>query len=332
MIARNRRWLALILLLAVLPVSFLREAPPHRDNADRIAVTALPVPSADVVKPHLGPFRLEGVWQLSSDNAMFGSYSTLQRLNDGRFLTISDRGYAMRFAPPGHSRSPAHMTDLIAGTQRLKYNRDAESSAYDPASGRIWIGWEGTNAISRMAPDLRFEAAARPAAMRRWDSNGGAETMLRLPDGRFIVVAEGFAGWFERREHRALLFPGDPTGSGRPQSFRLSGPAEFSPTDIAQLPDGRVLILMRRAVWPFPLRFAGRIVLADPADIRPGRVWAVRTVAYLSSSLPVDNFEGVVAEPLPGGRVAVWLISDDNIAVTQRTLLWKMTVDPKDLR
>lgn len=327
-----KRGLALVLLCAVLPVSFLREAPPRHDRSDRIELKALPLPSPAAARPHLGPFRLAGIWQLSSRSAMFGSYSTLQRLADGSLLTISDRGYALRFPPPPWSQARARMTDLVASQQRMKSRRDAESSAYDPASGRIWVGWEGANAISRLAPDLHAEARVRPAAMRHWDKNGGAETMLRLVDGRFVVIAEDFAGWFESREHPALLFPGDPTGRSAPQPFRLSGPAGFSPTDSAQLPDGRVLIVMRRAVWPFPLRFAGRIVLADPAAIRPGGVWRTRTVAYLSTSLPVDNFEGIAAEPLADGKVAVLLISDDNVAVTQRTLLWKLVVDPKDLR
>jgi hypothetical protein len=33
----------------------------------------------------------------------------------------------------------------------------------------------------------------------------------------------------------------------------------------------------------------------------------------------------------PDGRLNVWLISDDNQAKLQRTLLWKLVVDPKDL-
>jgi hypothetical protein len=327
-----RRWLAGLLLIAVLPVSFLREPKPPRDDTQAIAIIPLPLPTPAQTKPHLGAFRLEGVWRMTSRNAMFDSYSTLQRLNDGQFLSISDRGYALRFSPPGEPAGPVRMTDLVDDSQHQKSARDAESSAYDPNTGRIWIGWEGRNAISRLAPDLRQEARVRPAAMRHWDKNGGPEAMVRLADGRFLVLAEGFTGWFEDREHEAVLFRGDPTRPRQPLRFRLSSAAEFSPTDMAQLPDGRVLILMRRLVWPFPYRFVGRIELADPKAIRAGQVWRSRTVAYLSSTLPVDNFEGIVAEPKADGRVAVWIISDDNTAVTQRTLLWKMTVDPAQLR
>ena len=73
-------------------------------------------------------------------------------------------------------------------------------------------------------------------------------------------------------------------------------------------------------------------MIADPAAIRPGEVWQGIEVAKLSSSLPVDNFEGMAIVPREDGRVTVWLISDDNHASTQRTLLWKLVVDPKRLR
>ncbi|HMP56033.1 MAG TPA: esterase-like activity of phytase family protein [Novosphingobium sp.] len=105
----------------------------------------------------------------------------------------------------------------------------------------------------------------------------------------------------------------------------------MKPTDAAQLPDGRVLVLLRRLVWPMPPRFAGSLAIGDPAAIRSGAVWRLREVAKLSSSLAVDNFEGLAVEPLDGGRIVVWLISDDNGAVSQRSLIWKLSVNPADL-
>ena len=327
-----RRLLALLLLIAVLPVSCLRESRQFPDHRQRISVTPLPLPPQALSAPHLGPFRLEGLWRIASRNPMFGGYSTMQRLSDGQFLAISDRGHALRLSPPGGPPAGVRMLDLVSGARRSKKERDAESSAYDPATGRIWIGWEGSNSISQHGGDLRRHASVTPPAMRNWSLNGGAEAMVRLADGRFLVLAESFISRFEDRRHEALVFPGDPTEDGQPLRMTFSGPSRFSPTDMAQLPDGRVLILMRRAVWPLPFRFVGRIALADPAEIRAGEVWRARTVAYLSSSLPVDNFEGIVAERQADGTVAVWIMSDDNMAATQRTLLWKMTVDPAKLR
>jgi hypothetical protein len=217
-----------------------------------------------------------------------------------------------------------------------RYGYDAEAATRDPATGRIWIAWESRNRISRHRPDFGPARTVAPPAMRDWGLNSGPEAMVRLADGRFVVLREGFDGLLGDRRHRALLFAGDPVTAGPPESFTFVGPVGFSPTDVAQLPDGRVLILLRRLLWPIPARFAGRIVLADPRAIEAGAIWRGVVVAKLSSSLPVDNFEGLAIEPPPDekmadGRVTVWLISDANSAATQRTLLWKLSVDPAEL-
>ena len=292
---------------------------------------ALPLPDRARLRQHLGPFELEGVWQLQSPNTDFGGYSALLALGDGQLLAFSDFGYALRFSAPGARQVPSQLRSVYPIATMSKASRDCESATRDPATGTIWLGWEDRNAVTRHAADFSQQATIRPPAMRHWSGNLGPEAMVRLMDGRFIVLAEGFTGWFESRLHEALLFPGDPTSGVAPQRFAFDGPEQFSPVDMAQLPDGRVLVLMRRAVWPLPFRFAGRIALADPARIRAGGVWPAREVASLTSSLPVDNFEGIAVEPRGDGRLTVWLISDDNRAVTQRTLLWKLALDPARL-
>ena len=155
--------------------------------------------------------------------------------------------------------------------------------------------------------------------------------MARLRDGRFLLLREASRGWSGNQGHEALAFDGDPLSAARARSFVLGGIPNFNPTDMAQLPDGRVLVLMRRLVWPLPARFAGRIAIGDPREIREGKIWRVTEVAKLTSTLPVDNFEGITTEARPDGRVAVWLISDDNGSAFQRTLLWRLSVDPDAL-
>ena len=178
---------------------------------------------------------------------------------------------------------------------------------------------------------MRNARVVSPPQMRGWGVNLGPESLVRLRDGRFIVLREGFDGWFDNRHHRALIFAGDPVDDPHGAEFTFIGPRGFKPVDMAQLPDGRVLILMRKLVWPMPMRFAGRIAIADPRAIRPGGEWRADSVAMLSSSLPIDNFEGMAIVPRGDRQVVVWLISDDNQAVSQRTLLWKLIVDPTRL-
>ena len=327
-----RRLLALLILAAALaPGTWLRQAlpPPSYDLDLRFDQVRLPARAE--LAAHLAPFELEAAWRLHSAHEDFGSYSALVAPGKGRLLAFSDRGFMLGFSPPGSPASPPLIRPIHASTSMLKKNRDAEAATIDPASGTIWIGWEYRNAISRHDSAFSDAVTVEPAAMRDWGANSGPEAMTRLADGRFLALREGFSGTTEDRRHRALLFPGDPVEVAEPVSFEFVGPRGFSPTDMAQIPDGRVLILMRRVVWPFPPRFAGRIVLADPAAIRAGEPWQGIAVARLASVLPVDNFEGMAIAPREDGRLTVWLISDDNGAALQGTVLWKLVLDPADL-
>lgn len=324
-----RRFLALILLLALLgPGTWLREKPPREDIRDVLSFHRIANPPAERLADRLGPFRLQGVWRMDNPLSAFGSFSALDALGDGSLLAVSDRGVAYRFSPPGAPPTRPWMDYVRRDQIEDKRNVDAEAVTIDPATGTFWIAWEDGNAISRHAGGMTQQALVRPRSMADWGENSGPEAMVRMDDGSFIVLREGFDSWTDRRAHRGLRFAIDPTVSQRHIAFTFDGPDGFSPTEMTQLPDGRVLVLLRRLVWPFPARFALRIVLADPAGIRAGGRWRSQLLAKLGSDLPVDNFEGMTVEPRPDGKYTVWLISDDNDAVFQRTLLWKLELDP----
>ena len=327
-----RLFLVFLLALAVAPGTWFREAPVPRNERQGITFTPIKLPPESVLKANLGAFELAGAWRMDGEHSDFGSFSALIRTGAGKFIAFSDKGFALRFSAPGMDQRDTRLMPITATHSLFKATRDAEAATHDPVTRRSWIAWEGRNAISRVSPDLKQEAFVRPKALRGWGRNSGPESMVRLADGRFIVLREGFDEQFKRDRHRAVIFSGDPIDSGEPANFTFDGPVRFAPTDMAQMPDGRVLVLMRRAVWPMPFRFAGRLAIADPGDIRPGAVWTAREVAKLSSNLPVDNFEGLAIEPGPGSRITVWLISDDNDAASQSTMLWKLIVDPTELR
>ncbi|MEZ5683466.1 esterase-like activity of phytase family protein [Novosphingobium sp.] len=299
-------------------------APDHRQE---IVLTPLP---RDPDWKGLGPFRLEGAWQVTSRNADFGGYSAILAVSGDEFLALSDGGQYLRYPRPGAS-GPVEIGALLATQGVLKHYRDVEAATRDPRTGTFWVALEGRNAIIRLGPDRQEQAARQIPEMQGWGSNTGPEAMVRLADGRFLVLSEAFTSWSEAVRHPGLLFTGDPTGSGAAPRFIFTGPIGYRPTDLAQLPDGRVLVLMRRLLWPFPARFAAKIVLADPALLEPGRPWRSIELADLSAPLPVDNFEALAIEPDGPGSVTVWLMSDDNAAATQRTLLWKLDLRLADL-
>jgi Esterase-like activity of phytase len=317
-------------------LTWVRETPVSRCPTEVLAIIPASPPHPSRMA-QLGAFRVDGTWQLQSCDDRFGGFSSLLGLPGGKLLAITDRGSTLRFAPPG---ARVRESPVFAPTGPLavlaRTSKDSESATMDPATGRIWIGSETTNTIARRDPENGLYRVAKPPAMADWPENRGAEAMVRLADGRFIVLREGFGrpdddGLLGSRRHEALVFPGDPIDGARPSRFSFVGPAGFNPVDMAQIPDGRVLILMRRLVWPLPIRVAGRIVIADPRAIRAGGDWPGEVVARLASDMQIDNFEGMAIVLGEAGEQIVWLISDANSASTQRTLLWKLKIDPRSL-
>ena len=327
---------ALVLAIAALPGTFLRDPHPQRDNAGQVAIRAVPAsPSGQ-----LGPFRLDGVWRLSSTDKLFGGYSALLARPGGHLLAQSDRGAWLELAEPSTPAAPISAMPAMGYILRNPHVRDsiydAEAVTTDPA-GHIWVSWEDHQAISRFdrvpGADWPHERRAFPAALARWAPQFGAEAMARMPDGRFVIVNEGFVAHSLERRHQTLVFPADPTKRTRLQPVvgQLEADEGYRPTDIAMLPDGRMLVLLRRLLWPLPLRFSARIGLADPAELLWTGKWTARTLARLDSPLPTDNYEGLALRPRADGKLDVWVISDDNQASTQQTLLLKLQLDPRDL-
>lgn len=318
MTARKRKVVLLLgVILGLAPGTWLRTPSPPADTSQVVGFVPLPAPEVA-----LGPLELAGAWALFSPNDDFGSYSALVALGDGTLLAAGDQGAMMRFSPPGARATPARIGYFGHDRNRPKRQLDMESMTRDPASGHLWVGFEHDTRIERLGVGFRPTGTVRPEAMRDWPANQGAEAMTRLADGRFIVIAEGSRRWFDR-EMPGLLFPSDPVAGVAPSAFRFVPPSGYRAVDMAELPDGRVLILLRKVVWGIPPGFAGKLMLADPAMVRAGQVWHAKPLADLKPPLPSDNFEGMAVVPEDGG-VTVWLISDDNNSSFQRTLLLKL--------
>lgn len=329
--ARVQRIIGSIGLAGLLVVTWSQgEAPPKPVYELNLRVDPVPLPPARETA-RLGAFRLEKIWRLRSKSIRFGGYSSLLAMPRGRWVAVSDNGAWLRFTPPDRPGPGPTAKALSLGTADGKEFSDVESATRDPVSGQIWVGLEGRNQIIRLRRDFKMTAAIQPPAMRDWGDNSGPESLVRLADGCFLTVREVPGHFFASTGNPGLLFPRDPTSGARPLRFTFDGPRNFAVTDMAQMPDGRVLVLMRRLIWPFPMRFASRIAIGDPRTIRGGKPWHVEEVARLASVLPIDNLEGMTVEPRADGRLGVWLISDDNHADYQRTLLFRLSVDPARL-
>jgi Esterase-like activity of phytase len=315
----GRFWAAVLLALALAPGTWLRSPEPPPNDEQALRFTQL-----DPGLEQLGPFRIAGAWQLTSRNSEFGSYSALVAPAPGRLLAFSDRGQTLAFAVPGSEPGPVRIAALPGRPDRYKNFRDVESATRDPLSGKMYLAIEVTMEAARYGPDLEFETQRRVPEMQHWNDNSGPEAMVRLADGRFVVLCECTTGLFASGTHPALLFSGDPAAPGAASPFIFSGAPGYRPTDMAMLPDGRILVLVRRLTWPMPPRFAAKLLLADPAGMTSGGTWQATELADLSGPLPIDNFEALAVTSGAEGALVAWLMSDDNQSISQRTLLLKL--------
>ncbi|MDH7641100.1 esterase-like activity of phytase family protein [Sphingomonas oryzagri] len=310
-------------LVAILPLPLAVRSAPQ-------GVTATPV-ALDPADPGLrtvGALRYLGGWVLKGTDRRFGGISSMT-IQDGHFVMLSDGGVVtrLRFSGAGAQADYA-MSELPDGPgDGGKVDRDSESSTYDPATGHVWAGFETRNQIWRYTRGFAVaDGHAAPKLMADWPNNEGAEAMVRLADGRFLVFAE--TKRCKDGSHFALLFSGDPVEHPDATSFCYKGPpGGFAPTDAAQLPDGRVLVLHRR--FSPTAGFSAALTVIDPKAIVPGGAPVVgKLLAKIAPPLTVDNMEALAIEPTPAGPV-VWIGSDDNYFFLERTLLMRFAL-PKD--
>ena len=310
--------IALLICVLLFLGTFVPPAPPPPSGAPAEAfLYAEPVPLEEDApgRRRIGDLVYLGGWHLRSSDRRFGGISAMQ-IEEDQVTAISDAGTVLQFplptrAGPGRIR----VTPLPRAHGNDKSSLDTESLQIDGA--QAWIGFERLNAILRYRREgWSRESMARPVPMRRWRANNGPEAMVRFPDGRFLVFAEG------RRDDPfspAILFEGDPALAGTSyRMMRYRRPEGFRPTDAALLPDGRLLVLNRRLGWLEGI--SAKLVMVEAAALRSGTTLAGREVATLRSPMTVDNMEAL-AVTREGGRTIVRIASDDNFMALQRTLL-----------
>ena len=286
----------------------------------------VPLDPRDPSRRRVGRLTFMGGVELTSPDRAFGGFSSLA-VDGARFTLLSDGGNVVRLRLGSDGRvSDAAFAELPGGPGSgwRKQDRDSESLAIDPRTGTAWVGFERHNAIYRFGPGLTVPAlGVKPPAMQGWTINGGPETLVRRRDGSFLSIQE--EGPHGRRVREILVWRGDPVAQPTP-AYRLyyRPPPGCDPADATELPDGRLLVLNRW--WAPPLRFAAVLEVIDRAALRPDAVVRGTPVATIGAPLTHDNFEGVAATT-EHGRTVLWLVSDDNRAPLERTLLMKFRLD-----
>lgn len=325
-----------LLIFPLMPLLFVGDysGPPRRPvlGSDvRLEVQPVALDARDPARRRIGPLVFLGGWELKGRDDAFGGFSAMSA-TDGDLQFLTDAGGLVRLRIDAAGRiANVHFADLPGGPGQgwLKQDRDTESMTRDPETGRVWVGFERVNAIWRYSRDLkRVEASVQPSAMRDWPENGGAEAIVRLRSGRFLVFSERARANNKAPGFQALAFDRDPTDpAARVTRFAYRPPKGYRLTDAVEMSDGRLLLLHRRI--SFRPYLSAKLALLDPSEIRAGAVLRARELADFEPPLAVDNMEAMALEEDAQGRQILWIASDDNFrSPFQRNLLFKFALMP----
>lgn len=296
----------LLLPLCVLLFAWVLVLTPDRDELGPRAARI----GFDPVKLDLAafaPLRLAGAWAVSSDDPRFGGISALA-VQGGELLALSDSGVAIRFPKPTSGESSALIGELPDGpaNPRFKRHRDTEALLADPFGRGWWVAFEVHHELWLYDPRLQRALQRVRLGADRWPVNSGIEALAAVEDGLLAVPEDG-RSIIRIRGSQALQAP------VHGQKVRVS--------DAASLPNGEVLLLERRMTWR---GFANALVALGQDGQRFSAARRLRLPLG-----PLDNAEALAAEPLPGGAVRLWLMTDDNFQPPLRTLLIALDVPPE---
>jgi hypothetical protein len=296
---------------------------PIIDRAITIEAQAIPMSEANPALKTNGKLTYEGGWVLTSPSENFGSWSGMS-MRDGRITAVNDYGFLTEFDVKENSFVNAREYPVPngCGNRSYKNKSDAEALVVDHETGKAWIAMENLNGVCLV--DLKtqtFERIHQPHVMSNWGKNSGPETLVRMPDGSFMVFAEMPPGKGAGPTVPVLHFMGDPSDPKTAmKQARFKPPSGFWPVDATALEDGRLLILVRDFYAPY--NFATKVVMVRPNAIQPGQLAEGEVIAQFDGDIVSDNFEAITTNRDPQGTT-VWILSDDNFIFLQRTLLLK---------
>lgn len=318
---------------------------PGRAAAGDIDLTYIPVdlrPGLESVTT-VGALRYRGGLEVSSSDRRFGGFSGLAVDAAGRGLVaVSDKGYWLT-ARLRHDRA-GNLAGIEGGRmarlrdragRRLKGKRSSDAEALARVGGQIAVAFERNSRVAFYPAGVgRGRKWGSRAATSENDapgallddgwlpSNQGIEALTVLADGRLLALVEGpndaFASWPSWILDGAGQAKNKGTGA-RWRRLNYARTGLFRPTGAATLPGGDVLVLERR----FSLLggVASRFVRLAKKSVVPGATLVGRELAVLRAPLIVENFEGVDVRRGAKGETLVYIISDDNYNIVQRTLL-----------
>ena len=285
-----------------------------------IHIKAVPIPLDPDAPGHVqfGAFTYAGgLWLTSHDTDRLHGLSDLKIDGQGNLIAQGDEADVLearlRLDAKGH---PVGLDDArigrLLGVDGRELHRKDESDSEGVAvlaNGDRLVSFERTDRIL-LYPAAGGPPRRVPSPEVKFPYNTGMEALSADPENgpdAYLVGAEGDGRIWSCKVSAACVT--------RPP---VAVPPAFGLTAIATLPGGRLAALTRAFD---PLRSVRvQISITGPDGAELGRL-------NMARPLSIDNFEGLAALPRPDGSVRLYVISDDNFAVFQRTLLlafdWK---------
>jgi hypothetical protein len=295
-------------------------------EAIELRAAAVPLNPRDAEESRTGSLEFLSGFELASSDPRWGGFSSMILTVAGdALIVVSDFGDWLRLGL--HHDAAGRLTGVGAAEmgflpgpdgRRLggKGSADAEGLAEGPDGGllvaferdpRFWL-YDGAEPPFASAP----AAFPAPKAILTLPRNSGVESLATLPGGDIVALAEG-------TEASAADIPGWLRRDARWHAIAWIRTPPYRPTDAAVLPDGDLLVVERR--YSLAGGPGARLTVVPAASIAPGARLAGRLLAELKLPQTLDNFESVAARAAPDGATLIYLLSDDNRSVLQRTLL-----------
>ncbi|WP_185961359.1 esterase-like activity of phytase family protein [Telmatospirillum sp. J64-1] len=298
-------------------------------------ISARPVPleSSQPERTILGALDYRGGLRLNSSLDGFGGFSGLS-VREGRATVVSDRGRWFSFDlihdDDGRLVDAAVLRggDLHEPDGRPVQGRRGDAEEIQAEADGTWlVAFEQDHRLWRYGPDFAFLGEVPlPAELGPLlPSNAGLEAVVRLDDGRLLLIAEGSRSPEAEDVTPAWVGPDD--GSDwRRLSYRAA--PGYKPVGAARLPDGNLLVLERH----FSLMggFGSRIVLVESKKVSEGVVLQGKELALLRPPVVTDNFEGISVSSSGDGEVYLYIVSDDNFSPLQGNYLLYFSVTLKE--
>lgn len=323
-------------VVALAACAFAGQASASDAGWEAITVEALPAAISDEagIGARYGPLTFRGGLELRSGYGLFGGWSGLVVDGENRLTAVSDEGMFFRATLKLNEAG-----DLIG----LENSRVAvmRNEAGDPLDGKEWQDAEDITHLADGRYAVPFErrhrvliydldgkgpnapAALGPAAPQTMNINEGMEALEQAANGDLIAGREFSARQKPPTQFYRLSMTGEPIVSGDTQVG-----SNFGFVSLRRLSSGDYLELER---FYFPIlghRIELRRLRASGFDKTPPYL-SGPVLVRLQKPLALDNFEGLAVQETPGKPTRLYLISDNNFARNQRTLIYAFDMAPE---